>query len=364
MRPDLAALVTKWQALLKLRDWRLDVDYVPNLAAPDGAPVYGLCSPFVDGKRARISIRDPETPVRGAEIQDPEDTLVHELLHLHFAPLAENTTAGVAAEEQAVWAITEAFAAVKATPAAARLARAFVAVAQGSSPRPRRERKQGMDPIMLAALKAAASAEDPKAALDALLAQLESGGDAPPGDVPATAEPPPADDDDPPAPMQAAPAPRTARPAAAPVPAAPAARRAVVPASGVVSRREFDRFRVASLLDKRDDLNEVQRTFAADLPFEQAEKYLKTIPAGIAAVATPPAAMPSAQPGVVPPRAQRPTTPTQGEHRATRDEDVLNHIDRRMGIPQAPTQTVTRDQRTGRLTISSLQPIVLKKGGE
>lgn len=376
MKPNLAKLLEHWQGLLRLRDWRIDARYVRDLSAPDGSPVHGLCSPFVDAKRAQILIRDPETPATKA---DPavEETLIHELLHLHFAPLAENSGPGIAAEEQAVWAITEAIASVKDAGARARLARAVVGAAAQRTPRQRRERKQGMDPILLAALKAALSSEDPKAAVEAILAQLEGGGGegapAEQGAGPDDGGGEGGEENEPPRAQRPSATPAApVRQAAAPV--VPAVRRAVVPASGVVSRREFDRFRVATLLEKRPDLTEAQRAFGAELSFDVAERWLKTIPVpsngngsgngnggeGNGAPAAPTGSAPA-----VPARAARPTAPTVGAAggRSTPVEnDVLTHIDRRMGIAPPPEQAVSRDPRTGRLQISALQPVRLKGG--
>lgn len=376
MRPDLRALLERWQDTLRLRDWRIQIDYVPNLATPDGRPCTGLCTPFVDAKRARILIRDPQTP---ATKSDPsvEETLIHELLHLHFAPLAENTGAGIAAEEQAVWAITEAIASVKDVGVRARLARAFVNAAQKHAPQPRRgERTQQMDPIVIAALRAALTAEDPKAAIEALLAQLEGGGSegGPPAQQ-AAGEPPPEEQPRPAlAPTAQAPARAAIAPTAAPTQLAPLApssptRRTTVPASSIVSRKEFDRFRVERLLDKRPDLTEAQRSFAIEQPYDFVEGWLKVTPApttdgGATTTET-------TAPGAAPPaaRAARPalgTAPTQGPRAQRAPVDpVMQEIDRRMGIPAAVEQTVQRDPVTGRLTISSLQPVRVtpSKGG-
>lgn len=357
MKPDLQELVARWQETLRLRDWRLNVQYVRGLAAPDGTPCHGICHPHVDAKRAVISIRDPETPVSAAD-PDVEQTLIHELLHLHFAPLADNSNAGITAEEQAVWAITEAFASVTDAAVRARLARAVVSSARKRTPRTRKERKQGMDPVIVAALRAALTAEDPKAAIEALLSQLEgASGEAPaPAEQAAEGEPPrnaAADDEPEPRASAASPAAAGARTAAVRTPAPAATRRAVVPASGLVSRREFDRFRVERMLDARSDLTEAQRAFGIELPYETAAHWLKTIPAAGAG-----AASPAADAGQ---RTARASVPTHGARRATTSDEVLTQIDRRMGIAPPPEQSVSRDPRTGRLQISSLQPVRLKR---
>lgn len=105
-RPDLNALLAKWQETLRLRDWQIEIDYAPNLAS-DGHLAHGVCWPFVHDRRARILLNDPKTP-HGDDDPPVEDTLVHELLHLIFAPFSSNTPAEIALEEQAVWTITSA----------------------------------------------------------------------------------------------------------------------------------------------------------------------------------------------------------------------------------------------------------------
>ncbi len=128
MKPDLQELVRYWQARLRLQDWQLEVVYKTDLKAPGGNPVYGLCYPFLDDKRARIFIRDPETSAPLAS--DPpsvEKIVVHELTHLHFAPLSGSSKAEVAAEEQAVWALSGAMVAARGTPDEPLVVRAMLA---------------------------------------------------------------------------------------------------------------------------------------------------------------------------------------------------------------------------------------------
>lgn len=365
MRPNLAELVGRWQELLRLRDWRLSVAYVPNLAAHDGSPCYGLCSPFVDAKEARISIRDPQSTDGVGEF-DVEETLVHELLHLHFAPLAENTASGVAAEEQAVWAITEAITKVKSSGARARLARAVALVANKARRVPRaKERNRKMDPVVLAALKAALTAEDPVAAIEALLAQLEGETQAPDdattpdpdGDAleqrAAAADPDAAD-----------PAPRTARAVARPgvqrAAAAAPARTVRMPASQVVTRQEFDRFRIERLLDARPDLTEAQRSFALGVSYESAQRFMKVTPPPATEVAgggTGTVAAPVAN--GLPVRAQlanKPVVASRGNIKPTTEDAILADIDRRMGVSRGETPALQRDAR-GRLQVSLLRPM-------
>lgn len=380
MKPNLPALVALWQERLRLRDWRLTVSYEPNLAAGDGSPCYGLCSPFVDAKEARIYLRDPDESNDGIPPHDVEETLVHELLHLHFAPLAENTSAGVAAEEQAVWAITSAISQMKDLGARARLARAVALVAEKARRVPRKtERAQKMDPVVLAALKAALTAEDPVAAVQALITELEGetqAGDAPTTDADgqpleqraASAE---ADADKPEtkaargkanaAAVRAALAEFLGAPAAA-----PAVRTASVPMSQLATKRDVDMLRIERLLDARPDLTEAQRSFALGVSYDAAQRFVKVTPVN----ATEGAHQTSTRAaGVAPVRAQlanRPVTGARGVKPTTEDA-ILAEVDRRMGVSNETAPTVHRNEQTGRLTISAVRPMrvgVSAEGGK
>lgn len=102
-RPDLEALAAKWIPRLRLGDWQIAVSYVEGLTM-DGAPVHGLCSPFLERRRAKIEINDPSTPHDCDYPPTVEEVLVHELLHVAAAELAR--TGGVIAEEQLVDVLT------------------------------------------------------------------------------------------------------------------------------------------------------------------------------------------------------------------------------------------------------------------
>lgn len=137
--PDLASLVAHYQRELRLLDWRIDVSYAPDLVSSAGQPVWGLCYPVADNKSARIVIRDPSTPPKGATPEQAAaqvvETVVHELTHLHFAPFGNITPAAIAAEEQAVWALAEALIRAKGTPDEAMYARAMLAQIDASKGR-------------------------------------------------------------------------------------------------------------------------------------------------------------------------------------------------------------------------------------
>jgi hypothetical protein len=207
--PDLKALVAHYQQQLRLLDWRIDISYQADLASNAGRPVWGLCYPIADAKKATIVIRDPSTPPEGVTAEEAAkqvvETVVHELVHLHFAAFENRTPAEVVAEEQAVWALAEALVNARGTPEEPTYARAMVAAVdamtaersmQQSAPpaadaQPANPESQ-MDPTQLPAiaealgLDAGATVEDILAAIGALMKKIQ---DSMTGDAPA--EPPP-----------------------------------------------------------------------------------------------------------------------------------------------------------------------------
>ncbi len=78
-----------WQSKLKLSDWNIEVricrasDMQENCA--------GSINWTLPNKMATISILDSiDYPEDTMEVQDMENTLVHELLHIHLAPISED----------------------------------------------------------------------------------------------------------------------------------------------------------------------------------------------------------------------------------------------------------------------------------
>jgi hypothetical protein len=104
--PDLSALLAEWQPALRLQHWLINVRYERHLGS-QGRVSYNLRS-----RTAVIRIIDPldyehENPNFP---QDVERTLVHELLHLHFAPLqTRDKSPEDLAEDQAVDALARSF---------------------------------------------------------------------------------------------------------------------------------------------------------------------------------------------------------------------------------------------------------------
>lgn len=80
-KPDLVKLSRLWQKRLKLTHWTLAVRYHRAHECPDDA---GRCSFVQRTLQARISIVDPIDWPDDVFLQDVEQVLVHELLHLWF----------------------------------------------------------------------------------------------------------------------------------------------------------------------------------------------------------------------------------------------------------------------------------------
>lgn len=95
----LDSLCLQWQALLRLKDWNLTVRISPITRLGDD--YVGCCSYQLSHKHAVIELTGEE---------DIEETLVHELLHLHFAPLGITDECGPrdVGQEQAINLIAEA----------------------------------------------------------------------------------------------------------------------------------------------------------------------------------------------------------------------------------------------------------------
>ena len=90
-------------------------------------------------RRIARLIRDPSTPPEGATAEQAAkqvvETVVHELLHLHFAAFGTSSPAEIAHEEQVVWALAEALINAKGTAEEPMLARSMLAVIDASKGR-------------------------------------------------------------------------------------------------------------------------------------------------------------------------------------------------------------------------------------
>lgn len=99
-RRELERLMIEWQGCLRLLDWELDL----LLEADEDVPTaYGTIDYDIAERSATIRIRPRQ--------EDPELTLVHELLHLWVEPLT--TVAEEFYLEQAVEALSRALVGLK-----------------------------------------------------------------------------------------------------------------------------------------------------------------------------------------------------------------------------------------------------------
>jgi hypothetical protein len=89
---ELVTLCAEWQRRLRLQDWTVTVRRVRSSEFA-GGPHFGGQVSFNNDKRAAcIKIAEPDDYENTCNVdmerpQDMEYTLVHELLHLHVAPL-------------------------------------------------------------------------------------------------------------------------------------------------------------------------------------------------------------------------------------------------------------------------------------
>jgi hypothetical protein len=118
---DLMKLCREWQDSLRLRDWDITISTVRYYQLADydrlAEIVYSLPK-----KKAVISILDPDDwnpddPDFDENRQDMperiEESIVHELLHLHMAPIKEGRSDYDPAVEQAVNCLASAFVKIK-----------------------------------------------------------------------------------------------------------------------------------------------------------------------------------------------------------------------------------------------------------
>lgn len=98
-----------WQRRLKLTDWDVQV-LICRDGKMDAEDACGTCYWQDTKRRAVVRLLDPvDYPPDSLWPQDHEYTLVHELLHLWFAPLhAEDGTPAGVAEELAIHRLAEA----------------------------------------------------------------------------------------------------------------------------------------------------------------------------------------------------------------------------------------------------------------
>lgn len=99
---ELKSACEEWQKRLRLQDWVVKCKISRNKDVATNSQ--GHCNWVIQKKMATILILDPlDYPEDTMHPQDMEQTLVHELLHLHFAPFDdESDTPKEVAIEQAI----------------------------------------------------------------------------------------------------------------------------------------------------------------------------------------------------------------------------------------------------------------------
>ncbi|GAA0390457.1 hypothetical protein [Paenibacillus motobuensis] len=102
---ELRAKCAGWQKILRLQDW-IVITKIKRDRDMTLEGVCGECSWQLSKRMAAINILDPiDYPPETIERHDMELTLVHELLHLHFAALHDQG-GNETPEEQAIEAIS------------------------------------------------------------------------------------------------------------------------------------------------------------------------------------------------------------------------------------------------------------------
>lgn len=97
----------EWQQILGLMDWDVSVKIVSYEEIEEGTE--GRVDWVITNKTADIKLIKPEGyPFDALRPYNMEEALVHELLHLHFAPFNINTGLKAISQEQAINAIAKA----------------------------------------------------------------------------------------------------------------------------------------------------------------------------------------------------------------------------------------------------------------
>src|SRR5262245_6779419 len=99
---QLEAWLREWQQTLRLQDWQVKID-LRREKAMEYEGCHGLNGYTTSLKQSRIQIRHPTDDHPVADYpQDVEATIVHELLHLHFAPFYVKKGLANTFQEQAI----------------------------------------------------------------------------------------------------------------------------------------------------------------------------------------------------------------------------------------------------------------------
>jgi hypothetical protein len=110
---EMQALCFEWQDRLRLNDWEIVFEICGDSTMDDilenredmDVDTLGTCNPAILRKEARLLLRSQDSKhYTHAKFDSFEATLVHELLHIHFAMVPE---AYVILEEQTVETLTK-----------------------------------------------------------------------------------------------------------------------------------------------------------------------------------------------------------------------------------------------------------------
>lgn len=106
--PNLEAICAFWQKVLKLQDWQISIKYerFHKMRDAKGALVWGTVTTIPSCKRAQVNVLTP-SDCQGTTEQDIEETIVHELLHIHINEVLRNREDEIA-EERTINALAEA----------------------------------------------------------------------------------------------------------------------------------------------------------------------------------------------------------------------------------------------------------------
>lgn len=350
--PDLRALLAFWTPVLRVQDWQIEALYDPKLEA------LGVCYADHVYRRAKIVVQPTQ--------DDVEASLVHELLHLHFAPFeTEGGSSERTEEERAVESLMRGYIDLRRSGAPdvqTRARGAFEARLRARPPSfPGRggpgvtKERTSMDPVVLAAIRAALAAEDPAIAKESalkMLAELEKagggGGEMAPASAtqPPMAEPPPVDPTKPPA---AEPPPGEKEPPVMRAPVSPeidARLRAIESTLATEAKArtvDTEKKRAALYTSNEARIPEAGRAFAKSLDHDKLDAYLRTLPASAPT--------------------ERQAGPTRGPARQGSpgaDPERLGRLRTAMGIPDPSAKLPGRDER-GRRTWPANEPSKLRK---
>lgn len=110
----LGALCREWQGRIRLQDWDVRTSLVRKRDM-ELENVGGECLWVLEKREAEIHLLDPVDWHPLDPPQDVEKDLVHELLHLHFAPFmaADKESLAAKTQEQAIEAIAKSLVALK-----------------------------------------------------------------------------------------------------------------------------------------------------------------------------------------------------------------------------------------------------------